>query len=148
MLTGIKVFLGGIFLVFTLLVVVLLPDWSFLYSEIKAYPVDCQSELVKGHCRDKLDTNDLLNPMVYTVYRDQQTVVRHNVGAFPPRRYTNCAIVRRETWQCTYDDKSGAFGFTDGKYWTVDYADGSSWSAKHTYYVSNLELFKMMLHLN
>ncbi|OEJ69629.1 hypothetical protein [Magnetovibrio blakemorei] len=51
-------------------------------------------------------------------YRISDQIVVGQIGNFEPTKYTNCAVVDDENWTCTYDDKSGKFGFRDGDYYT------------------------------
>ena len=89
-------------------------DVGVLKDEITSYPVMCQVELVNGWCPRGQGLP--LNWTTYKVYPDQQMVVSTSRGGSVDR-LTNCAVGDRRNWKCTFDDRSGSIGFSDGRYW-------------------------------
>ena len=53
-----------------------------------------------------------LTPTTYHI-SGQSVVLQDDL--FEPRLYTDCAVIDAQNWVCTYDDKSGKFGFQDGR---------------------------------
>jgi len=99
----------GFVLPFLVILIIYIIDWGFLKSEITKYPVWYISEFGWG----------TLNETVYKVSADRQEVIGHMPGLLVDR-YTDCAVVDRKDWSCTYDDKSGRFGFNEGRFWDDD----------------------------
>jgi hypothetical protein len=95
------------FVIFILLIIVI--DWGFLKSEIIKYPISYYPEF--GWTT--------LNKTTYKVSVKRQDVVGR-MADFAPNRYTDCAVVNRKNWSCTYDDGSGSFGFNRGHFWDND----------------------------
>ena len=105
-------FLGWVIGIIVVLLFVCITDWDFLKGEITNYSIAPCPE-----CRTGMMT---LNPTVYRPSSARQEVVSWMPGFQSVDRYTNCAVVDRENWQCTYDDNSGTIGFTGGKFWHDD----------------------------
>lgn len=80
-----------------------------------------------------------------TRYRINEQWVVSQTADYEPKRYTNCAVIDTENWTCTYDDKSGKFGFRGGEYFTVNLQPGRSidenWEAvsRFTYVMNYVE---------
>jgi hypothetical protein len=51
-----------------------------------------------------------------TVYRISSQSVISQTAEFPPNRLSDCSVMDVKNWICTYSDKSGEIGFTDGDY--------------------------------
>lgn len=66
--------------------------------------------LSEGHFPEMITRS----PITYRI--SGQTVVSQ-IGDFEPMRYADCAVIDSENWTCTYDDKSGKFGFLGGDYY-------------------------------
>jgi hypothetical protein len=103
---------GWIFLFALILLSIYVIDWSFLKGEIREYPIAPCPE-----CSGRVMT---LNERVYKPSSTRQDVVSWMPGLGIVDRYTNCAVVNRKNWQCTYNDGSRTFGFSEGKYWNDD----------------------------
>lgn len=82
-------------------------------NTITSYPARCTVEMTNGVCPKGKAV--ALNPTTFTVLRDQEAVVADLTGSLT--RYTSCTIANTSNWKCSYNDASGTFGFTNGKYW-------------------------------
>lgn len=98
-----------------LLFLVLLGAGCISVNEITAYPVLCEKDkfLKTGDCGNATP----LNRTTYRVDKEKQQVLSWMPSVDPEtKRYSKCAILSVSQWSCTYDDDSGKFGFSDGKY--------------------------------
>ena len=99
---------------------VLLSGWlssGVLNSSITAYPAICSTG-TEGYSCDLIP----LNRSTYFVDEENQTVhVRWPGLGLPIEKYTNCAVIDRKNWTCTFNDGSGEVGFTDGIYIDFDF---------------------------
>lgn len=105
-------------------------------DEISAYPVQCKTKPEYGIC--KTEPEYTLNKSTYKVNKQRQEVV-HWISDFPPDRYTDCAIRDKNNWECTYDDRSGSFGFSNGNFSSYSLKENSTDVFDKTYYVSRRE---------
>lgn len=103
----------GIYVVFLVLNFV---DAGFLKQEITAYSVQCESASTPHLCEN---VKFALRPTTYKVDAEKQEVLYWTQG-FEVQRLKNCAIRDRENWSCKFNDESAEFGFTNGKFWSVD----------------------------
>jgi hypothetical protein len=53
-----------------------------------------------------------------TIYRISGQMIVSQISGDEPTRYSDCAVIDIDNWVCTYDDKSGKFGFRDGAAYT------------------------------
>lgn len=108
---------SGLVWLIIILAIVFVPDFSFIKGTITAYPVFCKSAIYNYETCE--DINYTLYRTVYKVNTDRQEVIVWRPGLKGVDRYAQCAIQNRKNWNCSYDDKSGTFGFTDGKYFST-----------------------------
>lgn len=87
----------------------------FAGNEIKAYSASCKVKVDEiGIC------NDPLLPLSITTYKvsyNSQRVISDIGGVV--NKYTDCVVKDRRNWTCSFDDKSGDFGFTSGAYFNI-----------------------------
>lgn len=87
-------------------------------NEISQYPVLCEKEKLTsiGECGN----GTALGQTTYRVDHIKQEVISWMPGAsLETNRYTKCAILNINQWSCRYDDESGTFGFSEGKYYQI-----------------------------
>lgn len=107
-LVGIFVIGYGILYGFSML------DLSFFKGEIISYELQCDVKPQSNICPPG-KTLFALRAHHYKPNKDRQEVLSWTEG-FPPDRLTDCAVVDRKNWKCSYDDKSATFGFENGNY--------------------------------
>jgi hypothetical protein len=94
-------------------------DWnSFSSTKVSDYTLFCK-EWTNGRCPG---SHWLRGPRVdYSVYPDQQVVIRQRAGQ-PPDRLLKCVVVDRRNWKChipsVLADDAGLVGYTDAEFWT------------------------------
>jgi len=84
-------------------------DWHFLKGEIVQYETATCEECPLGKMT--------LGISVYRPSVSKQEVVWRMPGRGGVNKYTDCTVLNRRSWQCSYFDGSGVFGFNNGKYW-------------------------------
>ena len=86
------------------------------------------------------------NKSVYKVFPKTQEVVHWYPGfSGSLMKYTKCAIASVGNWQCTYNDGSGSFGYSNGKYWEYPVSEEIAHVSKWRWWYINL-LQKDMPH--
>lgn len=96
-------------------------DLSFLKGEIVSYQLECDVKPEYNVCPPG-KTLFALRAHHYKPNKDRQEVLSWIEG-FPPDRLTDCAVVDRENWKCSFDDKSSTFGFENGSYFSYSAED-------------------------
>lgn len=91
-------------------------DLSFIKGEIVAYELVCEVKPQYNTCPGK--TLFAGRARHYKPNKERQEVLSWTKG-FPPDRLTDCAVVDRKNWQCSYGDKSATFGFQNGEYFHI-----------------------------
>lgn len=112
--TNIVVFLfyGLIILVAILILKFLSIDFGG--DEIKAYSATCKTKVKLNTC----DSPEIpLGITTYKISYSQQRVISDNGGLV--NKYTDCTVKDRKNWHCSFDDKSGDFGFISGTFFNV-----------------------------
>lgn len=151
---GILVELGGFgliigfFLVYVLIpllgvvfIVKLFDINLFNVDEIRAYVAVCKTKVELNTCDFP---NYAQNISTYKVSYSSQRVISETGGIVT--KYTDCSVKDRKNWSCSFDDKSGDFGFTSGTYFDIP-----NWDKiiifrdllEKEYYVSRLEFFNL-----
>lgn len=72
----------------------------------------CKNGYVEDKCIDKAQH---WSTVVYQINKDKQVAIQSIEGA-APQTFNKCSVNNSNNWQCTFDDDSGTFGMTDGKY--------------------------------
>lgn len=86
-------------------------------KKITSYPLFCDEPIVNFEPCSSVKF--AANRTTYKVDTKRQDVISWMPGfSVEIEKYTDCAVLGREDWTCTYDDKSGEFGFIEGKYFT------------------------------
>ncbi len=84
-------------------------------NTITAYPVLCEKE--KFTSQGECGRGTPLNRTTYQIDKTKQEVFSWMPGlGLETNRYTKCAVLSVNQWSCKYDDGSGTFGFSEGKY--------------------------------
>jgi hypothetical protein len=142
--TNQKGFIGIIVIIVVILGIIIISrifDWGFLTSEITSYSVQCKEKLELGSCKEPLV---VLNPTTYKVSSGEQEVLYWIEGVGGIDRLIKCAVKDRKNWSCKYNDESGEFGFTDGRFWEVVLNSSiSQEELEKIYYVSRFEYAKI-----
>ena len=133
---GVWVFFG-ILILGAIFIVKLFDIDFFSGNEIKAYSASCKTRVDElGVCDNPLFP---LSVKTYTVSYSAQRVISDTGGIV--NKYTDCTVKDRKNWHCSFDDKSGDFGFISGTYF--DIPNWEKVKAKNllekTYYPSRLE---------
>lgn len=101
-----------VFGIICILLITYIFDWGFLKGEITEYGTAPCPECPTGRMT--------LNSRVYKPNVSRQEVISWMPDFDGVDKYTKCAVVTRKNWECTYNDGSGKFGFSDGHYWNDD----------------------------
>ncbi len=86
--------------------------------DVSEYPVLCEKEKYasSGEC----GSGTALSQTTYRVDYTKQEVISWMPGTgLETNRYTKCAILNINQWSCRYDDESGTFGFSEGRYYQI-----------------------------
>lgn len=84
-------------------------------DEVTVYPVYCGDlDKATGTCRAWIAEDR----RVYKINKANNYVLEWTLDdpSGETKKYTKCAIVDVGQWSCEFDDESGQFGFSSGKY--------------------------------
>lgn len=112
-------------------------------NEIKAYSAMCKNKVNEfGFCKNP---SIPLSVTTYKVSYSSQRVISDSGGIVS--KYTNCVVKDRKNWKCSFNDKSGDFGFMSG-----DFFDFPNWEKiksrtllEKTYYPSRFEYIDLSI---
>jgi hypothetical protein len=92
-------------------------DWNtFSSDKVTTYGIRCAAKLSGDECPGGWIR---IAPVTYTVFSEQQLVVRQQQGG-EAQRLSSCSVVDKKNWKCKTGPRVGDFfiGFTDGTYWS------------------------------
>lgn len=124
--------LEKIFLFLLALSLIVVIDWGFLRGEITNYQSFCVdgSYLDHGYGKCSSGKEFALNPSSYKPNKKSQTVISWTKMDFDKvglDTLKDCTVLSRIDWECSFNDKSATFGFSNGDYWsTAKYEDTKS----------------------
>lgn len=92
-------------------------DIGFLKGEISEYSYLCIGDVRDFTCDGYWSPQGSF--ATYKVNsKSHEVISKSNYGV---TRYKDCAVSDRKNWTCTFEDKSGEFGFRDGVYYRIDF---------------------------
>ena len=106
-------------------------------DEIKAYSAICKTKVESNRCDNPEYPQSI---RTYKVSYASQQVISESGGFVD--KYTDCTIKDKKNWKCSFDDKSGDFGFMAGTYFDIPNWDKVKLFkdlAEKTYHPSRLE---------
>lgn len=112
-------------------------------NEIKAYSASCKTRVDElGFCDNPLLP---LSVTTYKVSYNSQRVISDNGGLV--NKYTDCTVKDRKNWTCSFDDKSGDFGFASGTFFSIPNWDKvkSRHLLEKTYYPDKFEYIDLRI---
>lgn len=76
-------------------------SWNPFSSEVKAYPVACDGEIVKNYCKGKIL---VVGPEIYAVFPEKQAVIYQNLGTndAPTTELSKCTVRDKRNWTCSH----------------------------------------------
>lgn len=97
-------------------------------NEITSYPAICESRDASEKCTKYTP----LNKTTYVIDFKNQKVVSYmpEMDNVPANKYNDCAIVNLENWSCKFNDNSGTFGFSNGKFFDIPSFDNFEYISK------------------